>query len=120
MLVPGSNESMLAMARSNVSCTRSSARSILPHSDIANARKLGTTPSIASRSDGARVIGAILLSFSSSKSLQKQLETFRHLLLADFVEAILETFADHGQNGAVETSAGLCRWGMVRHPHPQP
>src|SRR5579871_494652 len=52
MFVPGSNELMLAVARRSVSCTRSSARSRLPHNDIANARKLGTTASMASRSGG--------------------------------------------------------------------
>src|SRR5215475_6517353 len=51
MFVPGWNESIFAMARSNVSCTRSSARSTLPQSEMANARKLGTAASIASRTD---------------------------------------------------------------------
>src|ERR1700686_4069513 len=115
IFVPGSNELILAIARSKVSCTRSSARSTLPHSDIANARRLGTTPSIASRSDGARVIGAILCPSGWSKSLQQQLETFRHLLLPDFVEAILEALAEHGQDSAVETSTRLCLGGIVRH-----
>src|SRR5215510_7738142 len=50
---------MLAMARSNVSCTRSSARSTLPQSEMANARKLGTAASIASRTDGRIVISSI-------------------------------------------------------------
>src|ERR1700738_2268668 len=90
MFVPGSNELIFAIARSSVSCTRSSARSTLPHSDIANARKLGTTPSIASRSDGTRVIGEILCAYGSSKLLQQQFETFRHFLLPDFIEAVLE------------------------------
>jgi hypothetical protein len=49
-----------------------------------------------------------------SKSLQEQLETFRYLLLADFVEAILEALAEHGQNGAVETSARFWLAGIVR------
>ncbi len=50
--VPGSNESIFVMARSKVSCTRSSARSTLRLSEIANARKLGTAASMASRTDG--------------------------------------------------------------------
>src|SRR5579862_4265767 len=50
-----------------------------------------------------------------SKSLQEQLEAFRHLLLADFVEAILEALAEHGQNGAVETSARPRLAGIVWH-----
>src|SRR6476646_8577918 len=52
MFVPGWNELMLAMARRSVSCTRSSARSTLPLSEIANARKLGTAASMTSRTDG--------------------------------------------------------------------
>src|SRR5262245_33663116 len=51
MFVPGWNESMFAMARISVSCTKSSARSTLPQSEMANARKLGTAASIASRTD---------------------------------------------------------------------
>src|SRR4051812_16663066 len=47
MFVPTWNELIFAMARSKVSCTRSSARSTLPLSDIANARKLGTAASMA-------------------------------------------------------------------------
>src|SRR6202022_2358332 len=50
---------MLAIARSRVSCTRSSARSTLPHKEIAKARKLGTAESIASPTDGRIVISAI-------------------------------------------------------------
>ena len=46
MLVPGWNESMLAIARISVSCTRSSARSTLPDNEIANARRLGTAANI--------------------------------------------------------------------------
>src|SRR6185369_9614145 len=53
MFVPAVNESILAMARSKVSCTRSSARSTLPLSEIANARKLGTAASMTSRTNGA-------------------------------------------------------------------
>ena len=57
---PGSNVSMFAIARRSVSCTRSSARSTLPLSEIAKARKLGTAESIASRTSGAKVISSIL------------------------------------------------------------
>src|SRR5277367_1458233 len=49
MLVPGSKESRFAHARSNASCTRSSARSTLPQSERANARSEGTADSITSR-----------------------------------------------------------------------
>jgi hypothetical protein len=44
---PGWNELMLGMARRSVSCTRSSARSMLLLNEIANARKLGTAASMA-------------------------------------------------------------------------
>src|SRR3984893_3942935 len=60
MLVPGSNESMLVSARNSVSCTRSSARSILPQSDMANARKPGTAASMVSRMPESTVIRTIL------------------------------------------------------------
>ena len=61
IFVPGWNELMFAMARSNVSCTRSSARSTLPHKEIANARRLGTAASIASRTDGRIVMSEIVV-----------------------------------------------------------
>src|ERR1700689_4251020 len=64
MLVPGSNESMCANARSNVSCTKSSARSILPHSEIANARRLGTVVSTWSRMAGSSFMRTIPLPVS--------------------------------------------------------
>src|SRR4030095_3416079 len=52
MFVPSWNELTLARARRSVSCTRSSARSTLPLSEIANPRKFGTAASMASRTDG--------------------------------------------------------------------
>src|ERR1700722_10627505 len=65
MLEPGSKESRFAQARSSASCTRSSARSTLPHSEIANARSEGTAASITSRTGlfgGA--IGPLIFVFS--------------------------------------------------------
>src|SRR3984893_19228304 len=53
MLVPGWNESICASARSKVSCTRSSARSILPQSEMAKARRLGTVARTWSRIAGS-------------------------------------------------------------------
>src|SRR5437763_797610 len=50
---------MLASARRSVSCTRSSARSTLPHSEIAKARRLGTAARMASRTDGSRLMIAV-------------------------------------------------------------
>src|ERR1700753_4505316 len=55
-LEPGWNESILASARSRVSCTRSSARSPLPLSEIAKARRLGTDARMSSRSSFVRGI----------------------------------------------------------------
>src|SRR5215207_278831 len=60
MLEPGSKELILASARSSVSCTRSSARSTFPDSEIANARRLGTAARTASRTDGSIFITAAL------------------------------------------------------------
>src|ERR1041385_5215979 len=56
MLVPGWNEWMLASARNSVSCTRSSARSTLPLSEMANARRLGTAATIFSLSAGSTLL----------------------------------------------------------------
>jgi len=52
----GLDESILASARSRVSWTRSSARSPLPESEIANARRLGTEARMSSRSESVRGI----------------------------------------------------------------
>src|SRR3981189_3870725 len=60
MLVPGSKELRFAQARRRVSCTRSSARSTLPDSEIAKALRLGTAPSIASLTEGGGFILTIL------------------------------------------------------------
>src|SRR6202047_4971724 len=70
MLVPGSNELRFAQARSSVSCTRSSARSTLPHNEIAKARRLGTARNIASLTDG---LGGILTIPCCSVSLFPQM-----------------------------------------------
>src|ERR687883_529244 len=68
MLVPRSKESMFASARSKVSCTRSSARSTLPLSEMANARRFGTAARTASRTDGSSVTCAV--PFSAGSGLQ--------------------------------------------------
>src|SRR5690242_3748119 len=51
--VPGWKELILVRARSRVSCTRSSTRSMLRQRDIAKARKPGIADRISSRVDGA-------------------------------------------------------------------
>src|SRR5512139_2938136 len=75
MFVPGSNESRCAHARIRVSWTRSLARSTSPHSEIANARRLGTAASIAPRTSCR----------ASSRSPMTSA-----LLVARFVEALEE------------------------------
>ena len=66
MLVPGSKLSIWASARSSVSCTKSSARSILPHSEMAKARRLGTVARTWSRIAGSSFMRlAFVLSFRS-------------------------------------------------------
>jgi hypothetical protein len=52
ILVPASKELMLAIARTKVSCTRSSARSGFRQSDIATARTVGMAASMTSRTAG--------------------------------------------------------------------
>src|ERR1700676_4113219 len=47
---------ILASARSSVSCTRSSARSPLPESEMAKARRLGTDAKMSSRRASVRGI----------------------------------------------------------------
>jgi hypothetical protein len=54
--VPRSKRSMAPQARMIVSCTRSSALSTFPHSEIANARRLGSAASIWSRIAGSTLI----------------------------------------------------------------
>lgn len=51
ILVPGRNLSRFASARTYVSCTRSFARSALPHSDRANARKAGAAANMELRGE---------------------------------------------------------------------
>src|SRR3974390_1557641 len=53
MLVPGLNESILAMARSSASWTRSSAASARRHNALANARNCGMALIIASCTAGS-------------------------------------------------------------------
>src|SRR5665213_3636887 len=58
ILVPGWKESILAIARNIVSCTRSSARSTFPHSEIAKARRLGTAARIELRTEAGLDLAA--------------------------------------------------------------
>src|SRR5215470_5081056 len=84
MLVPGSNELRFANARSSASCTRSSARSTFPHSEMANARKLGTAASITSR----MFLGGLIFRALIARIIQATQDfgkTFRHSLVDDFV-----------------------------------
>src|SRR5437868_12150269 len=87
MLVPGWKESMFAMERSNVSCTRSSARSMLPDSEIAKARRLGTAASIASRNEGGASCRGplVFVVFVIVELLQHLDETIGHAGVHDIV-----------------------------------
>src|SRR5262245_18766371 len=112
-LVPGSNESILASARSRVSCTRSSARSTLPHSDMANARRLGTTARMASRTDGSRVTCGSLsprsrfLAAALVDAVQQIDEAVRNALVHHVVIEGAELLADLGLDVAAEARVGL-------------
>src|SRR5262245_51608143 len=93
ILVPGSNEPRLANARSSASCTRSSARSTFPHSEMANARKLGTAASMTSR---IFLCGLILraLVVRIIEAIEDLGKTFRHPLLDDFVVYLAQLLAN--------------------------
>src|SRR5215831_5010394 len=93
MFVPGSNELRFANARSSASCTRSSARSTFPHSEMANARKLGTAASMTSR---MFLYGLILraLVLRIIQATQDFGKTFRHPLIDDFVVDLAQLLAN--------------------------
>src|SRR5262249_50550231 len=87
MLVPGSKEPRFAKARSNASCTRSSARSTFPHNEMANARKLGTAASMISRMLLLLLCGLIsqVLVDWIIHAMKDFCKTLRHSLLDDFI-----------------------------------
>src|SRR6202140_3898660 len=99
MLVPGSKESMWESARSSVSCTRSSARSILPHNEMANARRLGTVESTWSRIAGSSFIATSLwLSALIAQAADQVGDMLWHALIDDIVVHRPQLLADLGLN----------------------
>ncbi len=85
MLVPGWNELILASARTSVSCTRSSARSTFPHSEIANARearhrrKNGFADQLV---DGHQCLSLLPIAL---EPIEQRCKTVRYALIDDFV-----------------------------------
>src|SRR5580698_1787040 len=110
MLVPGSKESICESARNSVSCTRSSARSILPHNDMANARRLGTVESTWSRIAGSSFIATSLwLSVLIAQAADQIGDMLRHALIDDVVVHRPQLLADLGLDLAAQPRLGfLC------------
>src|SRR5215813_13685160 len=93
MLVPGSKELRFANARNSASCTRSSARSTFPHSEMANARKLGTAASMTSRMFLCGLIHRALV-LRVVETAQDFGKTFRHPLIDDFLVDLAQLLAN--------------------------
>src|SRR6202040_2948957 len=116
MLVPGSKESMWESARSNVSCTRSSARSILPHNEMANARRLGTLDSTWSRIAGSSFIATSLwLSVLIAQAADQIGDMLRHALIDDVVVHRPQLLADLGLDLTAQPCLGF--GGIDRRAH---
>src|SRR6202043_2148074 len=100
MLVPGWNESMWESARNSVSCTRSSARSILPHNEMANARRLGTLESTWSRIAGSSFMRTMprLASVLFAQAADQVGDMRRHALIDDVVVHGPQLLSDLGLN----------------------
>src|SRR4030095_15656656 len=84
-LVPSLNESRWFHALNSVSCTRSSARSLSPHSDTANARKLPISATRESRRLADTLRGNLFIS-ASLKVLQESEQVFRNRLARDLLQ----------------------------------
>src|SRR5690242_5267082 len=94
---------MLASARSNASCTRSSARSTLPHSEMANARSPGTAARISWRTESSmRILFALFF-----QAVQQFGEPGRHTLAHHFVIHCPKLLAELGSCATIEP-AGFC------------
>src|SRR5277367_2679916 len=109
ILVPGSKESIWASARNSVSCTRSSARSILPHSEMANARRLGTVASTWSRIAGSSFICVQCLYFSILvvETGEQLVDVIRHTLADDVVVHGSQLLPDPGLDLSAKTRFGF-------------
>src|SRR4029453_4997746 len=84
-LVPSLNESRWFHALNSVSCTRSSARSLSPHSDTANARKLPISATRESRRLAGTFRGNLFIS-ASLEVLQEPAQVFRNRLARAIIE----------------------------------
>src|SRR5579862_5692403 len=116
MLVPGSKESMCESARNNVSCTRSSARSILPHNEMANARRLGTVDSTWSRIAGSSFIATSLWLLVLIAQAADQIgDMRRHALIDDVVVHRAQLLTDLGLDLTAQPCLGF--WGIDRRAH---
>src|ERR1044071_3533259 len=84
-LVPSLNESRWFHALNSVSCTRSSARSLSPHSDTANARKLPISATRESRKLADTLRGNLFIS-ASLEVFQESQQMFRYGIARDLIE----------------------------------
>src|SRR5512134_3751309 len=97
-LVPSLNESRWFQALNSVSCTRSSARSLSPQSDTANARRLPISATSCSR----RLVETFrrnLFVSASLKILKQAQEMVRYGFARDLVEHSTDVTADVSLQG---------------------
>src|SRR4029453_6051929 len=97
-LVPSLNESRWFHALNSVSCTRSSARSLSPHSDTANARMLPISATRESRRLADTLRGNLFIS-ASLEVLQESEQVFRNRLPRAPIEKPPNIAADGGFPG---------------------
>src|SRR5690349_513554 len=95
MFDPGWKESMFASARSIVSCTKSSARSTLPLSEMAKARKLGPVARLSSRCALVRGMVSPLLLFVVWRRGGRPALALRVKLADQFRKAVGHPLPDH-------------------------
>src|SRR6187401_2098877 len=110
-LVPSLNESRWFHALNSVSCTRSSARSLSPHSDTANARKLPISATRESRRLADTLRGDLFIS-ASLEVFHKSEQTSRYGLARDLIENRPNVAADVSLQ-AGGPAARLRRWSIA-------
>src|SRR5580704_10514393 len=117
MLVPGWKESICASARNSVSCTRSSARSILPHNEMANARRLGTVARTWSRIAGSSFMlsGPLSILVLIAQAANQIGDMLRHALIDDIVVHSAQLLSDPGLDLATQTRFRLMLSGCPGH-----
>jgi hypothetical protein len=101
--VPGRKLSMLASARNNVSCTRSSALSRLPLRDIAKARSRGTVAIMSSRVAGSRAIRGLSAALRLIETREQLNETVGNTFAENAVVHRTELVPDRSLYVPVET-----------------